>query len=104
MSKAPTTKPANTREVKNGYVYYTYWTLNTLKNGKVVFHKKTDARKLKCIDTREKNNYFNKARRQITHNTAFTLDDIKKFYDIIAINPNEFKKWIDERKIIPVVA
>ena len=96
-------RPKNTKTIKNGFAYYTYWREAKLKTGKIVFHKKTDIRRLKCVNTKEKNNYLHKVKQTISHSPDFSLEDIKKFHQIIQINPNEFKKWIETKKISSIV-
>ena len=103
MSKAPTVRPKNTKRTHNGCIYYTYWRPVTLKSGKVVYHKKTDTRKIRCLNIKEKKKHLHKAQQRISHCPSFSLEEIQKFRAIIEIDPLQLKKWINERSIMQTV-
>lgn len=104
VSKAPVIKPQN-QIVKNGlHTTYITWRQNTLKDGKIVYHKRShtyirNPQRKKRVQTGEykqlKTSKANELKKHIiNHMDIFTVGDLDSIIQKFKKDPKEFKNFI----------
>ena len=79
----------------DGVSYYVYTNKKTLKNGTTVYYPKRMKRLLKRRpNLGKKNAILSEIKKKIAHDENFSVDEVKQFSDILAKDPEKFKKFL----------